>query len=221
MSANEPVYVRLRYSSDQPLRFQARGYLSGAEETRSASFNPAPVYAAGTGEAIVWTAYFEAAAIDEIRITVTDAEWTPLDELSVPMRAAWNGMRSQAQRQRAEWVQTLSAQQQAMVAAGARAGGSDDGNEGLLWGWLLMLMGWSIPGYIALQFYTVKRYEGRWRTLALLPLWIMIPLVAYTLFALLAGSNLWPLMMLFLAPLALVYLLAVLSLRKVYGKALP
>lgn len=82
-----------------------------------------------------------------------------------------------------------------------------------------MLMGWSIPGYIVLQIHMFRKYEDHWRKLALLPLWIMIPLFAYTLFALLAGSNLWPLMMLFLAPLACVYLLAVLSIRKISGHA--
>jgi hypothetical protein len=219
LSAREPIYVRLSYRSDRPLRFQAGGYLSGAEVTHSASFNPAPVYPAGRGEAIVWISYDQATAIDEVRIGVAGEDWTALDERSLPVNTIWNGMPSQTRRQPAAWVRTLSAEQQAMVAARAWSDGpAGDGDSGL-WGLLLMVMGWSIPGYLGLQVYMLMRYEGRWRRLALLPLWVMVPLLGYTLFALLAGSNLWPLVMLFLAPFAFVYLMVVLSIRTMSGRS--
>ncbi|MDZ7669842.1 MAG: hypothetical protein U5Q16_10610 [Gammaproteobacteria bacterium] len=38
---------------------------------------------------------------------------------------------------------------------------------------------------------------------------MLVPLTGYTIFALLAGSNLWPLMLLFLTPLAFLYLAGV------------
>jgi hypothetical protein len=219
LSAQEPVYVRLSYRSDRPLRFRAGGYLSGTEVTHSASFNPAPVYPAGSGEAIVWISYNEAAAIDEVKIVVAGEDWSALDERSLAVDAIWNGMTSQARRQPAAWVRTLSAEQQTMVAARASSDGPNGDGDSVLWGLLLMVMGWSIPGYLGLQVYMLRRYEGRWRRLALLPLWMMVPLLVYTLFALLAGSNLWPLVMLFLAPFAFVYLLVVLSIRMMSGRS--
>lgn len=35
----------------------------------------------------------------------------------------------------------------------------------------------------------------------------MLPLLAYTVFALIAGSNLWPLLLIFVSPFVLVYLI--------------
>jgi hypothetical protein len=49
----------------------------------------------------------------------------------------------------------------------------------------------------------------------------MIPLLLYTLAALAAGSNLWPLMLIFLTPLAFLYLLAVIILKQVAGALAP
>ncbi|NHA15098.1 hypothetical protein [Thioalkalivibrio sp. XN279] len=82
------------------------------------------------------------------------------------------------------------------------------------WGLLIMLMGWSVPGYFALQLILWRRWDGGWRRLALVPLWGTVPVTAYTLFALAAGSNLWPLIMLFTLPLAFVYLLALVILKR-------
>lgn len=44
----------------------------------------------------------------------------------------------------------------------------------------------------------------------LVPLVWMAPAGCYTLFALFAGSNLWPLVLIFLSPLALLFLLGLL-----------
>jgi hypothetical protein len=49
------------------------------------------------------------------------------------------------------------------------------------------------------------------------PLVLMVPLAAYTLFAVFAGSNLWPLMLLFLTPLAFSYLAGVTLLKVARG----
>src|SRR5262245_37954911 len=66
----EPLYVRLQYSSDKPLRFQARGYRDGLEATEGERMNPAPAYPAGIGEAIAWIAYTGATDVDEVRVIV-------------------------------------------------------------------------------------------------------------------------------------------------------
>lgn len=209
LKANEPLYVRLKYQSNQPLRFQAAGYLNGSKINRSASFNPAPAYAAGGGETLAWLAYYEAITIDEVRVTISDQNWKTLEELSLPIDMRWSGEPPQPWRQPAAWVDTLSKQQQSMAQSSMPA---SDGNL-WLWSLLMMFMGWSIPGYIVLQIYMLKKYEGRWRMLAKLPLWGMIPLFAYTLFALIAGSNLWPLVLLFIAPFAFIYLLLIMLIK--------
>jgi hypothetical protein len=102
-----------------------------------------------------------------------------------------------------------------LAAAAAAADGGDDD----FWMWLIMFAGWSVPGYFILQAILWRRWEGGWRRAALLPLVVAAPITAYTVFALLAGSNLWPLVMLFTLPFAFLYLLALVIARRVVVRA--
>ena len=51
----------------------------------------------------------------------------------------------------------------------------------------------AVPGYFAFQIYTARKWDGSWRWAALAPALVMAPLIAFTIFAFAAGSNLWPL----------------------------
>ena len=73
-------------------------------------------------------------------------------------------------------------------------------------GWFALI---AIPGYWILQVVLARRYDGGWRVAALLPLAVMIPLALYTAFAFAAGSNLWPLLIIFVSPLGFLYLIVV------------
>jgi hypothetical protein len=209
LHSSEALYVHLKYHSDEPLRFQAKGYLHGGEVEQSAAYNPAPAYSAASfADAIAWIAYRDAVEIDEVKIVVYNQEWDSLDQVSLPLQMQWNGAPTKMGRRPAEWVQTLNAQQQTMTVDSMQQ--PPEATGGIILGSLLMmLMALSVPGYLALQFYTLRKYEGHWRKLALLPLWGTVPLFIYTLFALIAGSNLWPLMLLFLTPVPCIYLLII------------
>jgi hypothetical protein len=118
-------------------------------------------------------------------------------------------------RPRAAWTRALSDVQQMTSTALANAHSDDDG----FWGLLIMLAGWSIPGYFVMQVMLYRRWHDGWRKAALLPLWGTVPILAYTLFALIAGSNLWPLVMLFTLPLAFLYLVALVLAKRVFATA--
>jgi hypothetical protein len=75
----------------------------------------------------------------------------------------------------------------------------------------------SVPGYLILQAWLAHAWSGRWRMAALVPLAGMGPAVLFSLLAFAQGSNLWPLAVLLLAPLALAYLLVVWTLRAITG----
>lgn len=75
------------------------------------------------------------------------------------------------------------------------------------------------PAYFALQGWVAYAWSGRWRTAALLPLLVMAPAVLHALFALASGSNLWPIVILLLAPLAFGYLLVVCAAHAIAGGA--
>lgn len=202
LRANDPVSVRIAYRSVAPRRFRVHAYLGGAEVT-SLHSNPMPAYPAGEGEAIGWIAAPLTADVDELRVVTMDADWHPLDSVTVGYQASWS--ESGAARAPAAWVGTLNAAQQQMARDAIR----EVPGAGPLDTLVVMLMGWSVPGYFILQAHTAARYRRRWRRAALLPLLIMLPVVVYTLFALVAGSNLWPLVLLFVAPVAFLYLAAV------------
>lgn len=70
-------------------------------------------------------------------------------------------------------------------------------------GELVML---AVPAYFFLQLLMSLRYHGRWLVLSLVPLVFMVPLVIHAGFALAAGSNLWPVLVILASPVAFVYL---------------
>ena len=207
LAVGDTLYLRISYSSPVPLRFRGTGYIGETEVTEGAAYNPAPVYPAGEHEALVWISYAGPALIDEVRIGVKDAGWKLLRSLSYPVMAEWAA--GAPRRGRAAWAAQLSDRQQAMTSD-SMAG--TDGSDGLA-SLLMALAAASIPGYVCLQLFMLYRYSGGWRIAAGLPLVVMIPLALYTVAALAMESNLWPLMMLFLAPPAFLYLAGLLIVR--------
>lgn len=71
----------------------------------------------------------------------------------------------------------------------------------------------SLPGYVVLQWYAARNWDGGWRMAGLAPLLSMAPRVVRAAFAFMAESNLWPLMVIVPAPLACFYLLALAGAR--------
>lgn len=195
--------VRLAYASEIPLRFTVEGFAHG-ERLGGAQSNTVPVYPAGQGEAIVWLRFHTAVYMDEVRVRVMDQHWQVQDVLTQRVAYFWDRQPPVAPRTEAAWVAELNDAQTRLVRVAVAEQASSDGFDLLTL--LIMLMGWSIPGYLALQVYMLARYRDGWRKAAMVPLVLMVPLLAYTLFALLAGSNLWPLMLIFLTPLAFLYL---------------
>jgi fumarate reductase subunit C len=68
------------------------------------------------------------------------------------------------------------------------------------------LMFLSVPGYFLLQAALTFWTSRGWRLATLVPAVIMVPILAYTVLAYAAQSNLWPLLLLFSAPPAFLYL---------------
>lgn len=201
LGGGRPFYLRIEYTSDIPVRFQAEGLRAGEVVEQGASYNPAPAYPAGGGEAIAWLAFRGDTAIDAIRVTAYDERWNEVASERLARDARWSGA-SRGARQTAAWAQKLSDEQQQMTSAAMEAA-SDTGAGGDL---IVTLMGASIPAYLLLQAFLLLRLRGGWRKAAMLPLAGMIPLALFTIAGAIAGAGLWPLMMLFLTPVAVGYL---------------
>ena len=204
------LYVRLSYKSDRPVRFQAEGRAAGQKVAAAASYNVAPPYPAGEGEALVWIAFGQAATIDELRIKAFDERWQPLAAIDVPAQLEWSG--SAQIRRRPEWAERLNRAQQESVRVQAQKA-----EEGYEWiGGLIIGLGVaSIVGYLVLQAFLPWQFSGGWRIVALIPLLATIPLFGHAIYALNAGSNLWPIGLIFLMPVAFLYLVILLVVRSI------
>jgi hypothetical protein len=206
LGARQPFYLRIAYKSDVPVRFQTQGYSQGESVRSGAMYNPAPMYPVGEGEAVAWLAFQGDVRIDEIRVTAYDERFRAIATEAFPTDASWNGAPPRPSRLPAPWARKLSDQQQVMTSTALQSAGGG-GGDGLV-GVLISLMMGSIPAYLIVQAYMLLRYSGGWRRAAMVPLICTIPLALYTLFGLLDGANLWPLMAIFLTPIALAYLIA-------------
>jgi len=61
---------------------------------------------------------------------------------------------------------------------------------------------------------SVQQIQGGWRVAALLPLLVLIPVLVVTIHGFLQGGNLWPLLLIVLAPVLLLYQVALLALHQ-------
>jgi hypothetical protein len=79
-------------------------------------------------------------------------------------------------------------------------------------GSLVML---AVPGYLALQIWLPMSLKDGWRRASLVPLLFAVPIVGWCVFALAAGSNLWPLPFILFAPMGAVYLAVLFALQRI------
>jgi hypothetical protein len=68
-------------------------------------------------------------------------------------------------------------------------------------------------GYPILQYLAIKRMSGVWRVFAYLPLIPMAVVIVVTVILLSQESNIWPVVLIFVSPVILVYLLFLLVLH--------
>jgi hypothetical protein len=70
---------------------------------------------------------------------------------------------------------------------------------------LVLLLWLCVAGYAVGQLVVLLRTSGQARLAAGLPLVVMLPILAFTVFSLIQDNNLWPLPLLFASPFALLY----------------
>jgi hypothetical protein len=74
------------------------------------------------------------------------------------------------------------------------------------------------PLYLILQIWFGLDLTGRWRLVALVPLIGFVAALVISLDALSHGSNLWPIVLIFFAPLGCIHLLVVGFARMILGR---
>jgi hypothetical protein len=82
-------------------------------------------------------------------------------------------------------------------------------------GGLIIAIGFSSAiAYLPLQVYTGISWRGMWRIMALVPILLMVPVFGFTAHAFAQESNLWPLLLIFAAPVGTGYLVVLMVIRR-------
>jgi hypothetical protein len=86
---------------------------------------------------------------------------------------------------------------------------------------LLDVLWLSVLAYVVVQTFVIRRASGFGRVAAALPLLVMIPVFVLTVVNLALGKNLWPILLLFASPLALLYVVVVALFMRFAAKPSP
>lgn len=211
----EQFYVRVGYKTDQPMYVRGTAYFEG---------KPVPSMTSGSmrnemgaGEAFFWFAYTTPARADLIVMTAHDDKTNKaLAQTAISVDLTWTGEPVGAARPRPEWVLRMQDEQDRRVKAATEAYMN---RPVPLWqSALFFALVWSVPGYVVMQVMALWRWSGGWRLAAALPAVPMAAVFGYTTIAYRAGSNLFPLVLIFTAPIALTYLVVLLVLRRTRGR---
>jgi hypothetical protein len=195
LGRDEPFYVRMEFSADQPVSIWARPYFEGKEVRRAKS--NASFKHSGTGHALGWFSLDEASRVDEVRIKVGGG--TPYRErevgsypvtltgtglpASTRVKAAWTDemLRAEAAKQRQEYEKRMNEP-------------VSTGNQLFMSGFMLVVLGLLLGG-IGAPAWAIWRWRGGWRTAAAFPAVLM----AFVVLRIMVDTardptshNLWP-----------------------------
>ena len=206
----EQFHLHIGYETDRPIRIYVEAFFGN--QRMPSMTGGSPLYHPGSGETDVWIAYTEPVRVDKIVVRAED-KGTRVGQAEIPVGLAWTGIKQPSSRQPAPWVERFRVENERRHKAEHDA----YRNRPEPW-WenaLFFLLPWAVPGYFILQIALLRRYRGGWRGAAAVPAVPMAGVLIYTVFALLAGSNLFPLVLIFTSPFALLYLLGLMVVRRV------
>lgn len=207
------VHGRIHYQADAPVRLVLRPYRDGQPVEEGVYYSGSPHYPAGSGEAYGWFAFDSTQSIDEIRAIANDVFGNEFATASVRRTLEWS--ESAAPTEQAAWVAPLKestdalSQSQQPVQVGS----------GLVALVVMQVIFACIPLSVAVQIFSLCKLEGNLQFLARLSAFAMAALWLFVLVTGIAGSNLSPIWLVFLSPLFLLFLMALLIARSKFQRA--
>jgi hypothetical protein len=209
LARGKPFSLRVSYSSNEPVVIRAEPRLGG----RAVPMINGGVArrGAGRGEVLLWFASDDAAQIDRVAVSAATPSGKVLARTSLDVALAWTAQAAAENPAPAPWVVRLRAEETERERAEAKSDASRSE------GWLMDLIGLvvmaGVPVYFVLQAWLLWRLRSGWRYAAIAPLLPMSAVIVWTALAFAAGSNLFPLVLIFTAPVACAYLLIVTALH--------
>ena len=202
LKRGEAFYARVLYETDREIRIWGRA--KGADKMPGKS-HPSPVYGPGSGDALIWFSLDVPGAVEVLRIQAVprDSE-AAVAELEFPVKLRWED--DAPRLPRAVWVGPMVAEHQQRVQEHVLSAPSTG------WNVFAMLLFACTPAYLALQAFAFWRMRRRYSLAFWLPVGAMGLVYVLALLGAMAGSNLAPIWVVFMSPLALIYVIVLLIL---------
>lgn len=220
LARNQTFYVRIGYSTDEPVRIWARPWFEGAEV--DAGSNPSRVYT-GSGEALGWFFFMEPGKeVDEIRITAGDGTSSGTRLVAThPVRIIGSD-RPAASASEPDWLVALRSEDERLQRAESERQMSTPPSTGetlFFSGFMLAVLALGIAG-LAAPVWAMRRWSGGWRVAASVPA-VLIGFVVLRIVFDTAGDptshNLWPFEILQVGVLSIAVIGVLLAARKLSG----
>jgi len=217
LKRNENFYVRIHYTTDQPVSIWTRPYFRGREV--NAGSNPSRTYA-GNGEALGWFFFMQPGdQVDEIRVTAGDGSRDGTHLVATHHVHIVGSANSGALRKEPDWVVEMNRQDKAAQRADYERRMNTPptaADVALFNGFMLAVVALGVFGFAA-PAWGVWRWRGRWRIAAAIPAMMTSFVVLRLLFGVAhdpTSHNLWPFEILQVGALSVVIMVALLIARK-------
>jgi hypothetical protein len=195
LGRNENFYVRLGYTTDQPVSIWARPYFQGREV--DAGSNPSRTYT-GIGEALGWFFFMQPGdQVDEIRITAGDGSHNGTRLVATYRVHVIGSAQPSPARTEPDWVVEMNRLDKAAQQADyeRRMNTKTTTADVVLFnGFMLTVVALAVFGFAA-PVWGVWRWRGGWRLAAAVPAIMMVFVVLRVVFGAAAdptSHNLWP-----------------------------
>ena len=212
LAKSETFNLRIRYEApNRVIRVRAEAFFQ--DQRVPGANSGSPEMGPGSGEALFWFSYDSATRVDRIVVHLDGPRGDTLATTALDVDLTWTGV-PDPHAPKPEWVTTLEREQNARITDELKAF-----QEGpMMWfgAALIAIMPMTMIAFIVLQLIALWKWRGQWRIAALASAIPMVLVLTYTIFAAVAGSNLFPLVLLFASPPALVYLLVLFGIKRLW-----
>ena len=170
LARNETFYLRVAYTTDEPVRIWARPWFEGREV--GAGTNPSRVHT-GSGETLAWFFFLgdPGQQVDEIRLAAGDGTPAGTEVLAtLPVRITSGSFAATASAA-PEWLTRLQSEEERLQREDYERRMSEPvsaGDSAFAAGFMLAMLALGIGGIAAPVWYA-RRWDGAWRYLAAAP----------------------------------------------------
>jgi hypothetical protein len=221
LGRDQAFYVRIQFDTDETINLWARPYRNGKLAEKGVRFN-ASLRHTGSGDALGWFSFYEAAEVDEIRIVAGGGKpWREWTVATHSVKLAWQAQPG-ATRAKAPWVNDLQretevAMRQAREAQASQSSGAGTAAFGMIF--MLAVVGIFIGSFGA-PVWALAKWGGGWRIAAAVPAAMMAFVVLRIVFDTFrdpTSHNLWPFEILMFGVASLAIIAALSLVRRLVG----